>query len=291
MGWWFALLMFAACRNTAPPPQKEVEAAAFTHEQLVRIARKFDPLGSVALPLAAGAPPESVTPIPADTREGPSGIRYRYITRGSTELKHRPWDRVTVRYTVWTQHGTAASSRAFGSEDAVGYYAERIPPEWAAQIGMLEQGDKARFWFSTRAGDQQVPFIGDFELLAVQPLPEPPSLPKDARGSHSAGHGVRYRVSKPGSGGTTGILEMHCTGWSEAGALFFTSVGKQPVTLAASELPDGVAPVMSAAREGSETLFWLPAELGNALRFGLMPGWPFAGRVVLQITVVRHVQH
>lgn len=92
--------------------------------------------------------------------------------------------------------------------------------------------------------------------------------------ARAAGHGVRYRALKRGAGRGEGILEMHSTAWADSGDLVYPSLGKAPVTLPASEWPAGVDAVMSAAREGSETL-------------GLMSAWSSRGQVVLRIAVQR----
>jgi hypothetical protein len=182
----------------------------------------------------------------------------------------------------------------FGAEDAVSYDAERIPPEWSAAIALLEQGDKARFWFELPKDESTVPFMADFELLQVQPLPSPPAAPRELAAAPvtalRAGD-VAYRVLKRRRARAEAALalEMNWTGWTSSGRLFYTSVGKQPLSMAPDELPAGMRETLMSTSAGSEILFWVPAELGATLRFGRIPGWPLEGLAVLQVALLRRV--
>jgi peptidylprolyl isomerase len=268
---------------------------SMTRRDIAAMSRRFGNGAPVPLPVPPVPAPADVAQAPADAQQAPSGTRYVILSTGSSSGDRHPWDDVDLRYTIWDRHGMAATSRAFGSEDAVPYAAEELPSEWAEELAQLHEGGRARFWYTSGLAPE--PHLADVTVIQVHPRPQPPPVPADvARPPAAARHtsdGTAYVVLGRGAPGRSPSandpVSLVVTAWTNVGTRFYSSLGA-PLVLPMAQLPLGMSEAMQQLTGGARARFWIPADVGRARLQTRIPRWPLDGTAVLDVDLVAVVQ-
>lgn len=241
------------------------------------------------LEIIEGQPPRpapgDVAAAPADASKTQSGLAYKLLTRGDSDEKPRPWDRVTLWYTGWTPDG-AVIADASGDRPSVVDVGSAMPG-WREALPLLAVGDSARLWipeplaYQGRVGEPRGPVVFDLELVSIERQPEPPrppaqvaSAPANAKKTKS---GLAYRLLRRGKGKlkpTAGDrVEVHYSAWTSDGELFDSSVLRgKPARLPLSRLIAGWAEGLQLMTVGDKALFWIPEALAYEGKAGSPKG-------------------
>ncbi|HYQ02458.1 MAG TPA: FKBP-type peptidyl-prolyl cis-trans isomerase [Polyangiaceae bacterium] len=110
---------------------------------------------------------------PPSAQHTASGLRFRFLQRGSGERHPVANSRVTISHSGWTNRGVLFASSALAGQPAsfVGY---ELPTGLSEGIQLMRVGDKARFWLPQRLAyegrSKNAPrgaVVFDVELLAI----------------------------------------------------------------------------------------------------------------------------
>jgi FKBP-type peptidyl-prolyl cis-trans isomerase len=110
---------------------------------------------------------------PAIAKHTASGLRLRFLRRGSGERHPAGNSRVTIAHSGWTSRGVLFESSAFSAQPA-SYLTYELPAGLSEGVKLMRVGDKARFWLPERLAFAAAhrsavkgSVVFDVELLAI----------------------------------------------------------------------------------------------------------------------------
>ena len=125
----------------------------------------------------------------------------------------------------------------------------------------------------------------------VSPFPNAPPAPADVAAAPAdaakTSSGVASKVLTAGTGkdhpGLTDKVKVHYTGWTKAGKVFDSSIGKQPLEFGVSDVITGWTEGLQLMVVGEKRRLWIPA----ALAYGETPrGGAPAGDLVFDVELL-----
>ncbi len=127
----------------------------------------------VRAPKAPSAPADVAAP-PRGATFTKSGLAYRVLSRGSSERRPGPTDKVTVHYSGWTTDGVMFDSSVKRGEPAT-FPLNRVIKGWTEGLQLMSPKDRFRFWIparlaygeSPRQGAPKGMLVFDVELIQI----------------------------------------------------------------------------------------------------------------------------
>ena len=126
---------------------------------------------------------------------------------------------------------------------------------------------------------------------APSPFPNAPAAPADVAAppadATKTPSGLASKVLTPGTGkdhpGPTDKVKVHYTGWTKAGTVFDSSIGKEPLEFGVGEVISGWTEGLQLMVAGEKRRLWIPA----ALAYGEKPrGGAPAGDLVFDVELL-----
>jgi peptidylprolyl isomerase len=243
--------------------------------------------------------PEDVAEVPSQATKTASGLAYRILKPGTSDLHPDPEiDSVEVHYTGWTTNGQMFDSSVVRGQPAT-FPLNRVIKGWTEGVALMTVGELRRFWIPAHLayGDHPPPgapagmLVFDVELRAIIKGKPPIAAPKDVAEPPSQAQkttsGLRYHVLQAGTGKQHPLasdrVEVHYTGWTTDGKMFDSSVQRgQTATFPLNQVIPGWTEGVSLMVEGETTRFWIPSELA----YNNQPGRP-QGTLVFDIELIR----
>jgi len=118
--------------------------------------------------------PKDVAKPPAGAKKTAKGVRYRFLTRGTSKVHPGPRARVKVNYTGWTTDGRMFDSSVARGTPAV-FPLDAVIAGWTDVMQVMAPGDKLRAWipedlaYKGQSGKPPGTLVFDIELLEVYP--------------------------------------------------------------------------------------------------------------------------
>jgi peptidylprolyl isomerase len=244
-------------------------------------------------PIAA---PPDVAAAPANATKTASGLAYVVLQPGTAKEHPSKFDRVTVQYTGWTTDGKMFDSSVQRGQPAT-FGVSQVIEGWTEGLQLMTPGSKFRFWipeniaYKGRPGPPAGTLVFDVELISIEKMPEPPSVPKDVaaapKDAKGTASGLKYKVLKRGTGKVhpkpEDRVEVHYTGWTTDGKMFDSSVTRgRPMTFGLNQVIAGWTEGLQQLVEGDSARLWVP----EALAYKGSPGAP-AGMLVFDVQLLK----
>jgi peptidylprolyl isomerase len=168
---------------------------------------------------------------------------------------------------------------------------------WTEGLQLMTPGSKYRFWipegiaYKGRPGPPKGMLVFDVELISIEKMPEPPTVPKDVAAApndaKATPSGLKYKFLKHGTGKVhpkpEDSVEVHYTGWTTDGKMFDSSVTRgKPIKFGLSQVIAGWTEGVQLMVEGDSTRLWIP----EALAYKGAAGAP-AGTLVFDVQLIK----
>ena len=120
-------------------------------------------------PIAA---PADVAAIPADAKKTETGIGYKVLNAGKSEVHPKQTDKVEVHYTGWTTDGKMFDSSVVRGKPAQ-FPLYGVIKGWTEGVQLMVPGEKTRFWipaelaYGNKPGRPAGMLVFDIELLKI----------------------------------------------------------------------------------------------------------------------------
>ena len=120
-------------------------------------------------PIAA---PADVAAIPADAKKTETGIGYKVLNAGKSEVHPKQTDKVEVHYTGWTTDGKMFDSSVLRGKPAQ-FPLSGVIKGWTEGVQLMVPGEKTRFWipaelaYGNKPGRPAGMLVFDIELLKI----------------------------------------------------------------------------------------------------------------------------
>lgn len=120
--------------------------------------------------------PEDVDVPPDEAKRTPSGLAYKFLTRGKGKAHPTASSTVEVHYSGWTRAGQLFDSSVSRGKP-ISFPLSGVIKGWTEGVQLMVVGDKARFWIPSalaygdnpaREGTPAGPLVFDIELLSIR---------------------------------------------------------------------------------------------------------------------------
>jgi FKBP-type peptidyl-prolyl cis-trans isomerase len=120
--------------------------------------------------------PEDVDAPPADAKRTPSGLAYKFLTRGKGKNRPTASSTVEVHYSGWTPDGKLFDSSVRRGQ-SISFPLNGVIKGWTEGVQLMVVGDRARFWIPSalaygdnpsRPGAPAGPLVFDIDLLSIR---------------------------------------------------------------------------------------------------------------------------
>jgi len=222
------------------------------------------------------APPD-VSAVPEDATRTESGLAYKILQPGRSELHPGHEARVIAHYTIWKNDGTFVDSSVFRAKDAEFVIDEDTVPAFREAFQLMVPGQKMRLWAPEELINLREParyegmHVIDIELLRFIDKPQTPAdvsvPPADAIRTDT---GLAYTVLQPGSGArrpkANETVKVLYAGWTADGAMFDSAYDHgMPATFRLDDqMPLGWNEALRMMVVGEKRRIWIPEELAYA---------------------------
>ncbi len=275
------------------PDNAGTTMGATSRSKTVTVNDRAAPPGGGDLPA-----PSDVAAPPSDAVRTDSGLASKVLEPGSGSNRPTANDRVTVHYTGWTTDGRMFDSSLQRGRPAT-FPLSGVIAGWTEGLQLMAEGEKRRFWipeslaYGGRPGRPQGMLVFDVELISIQSMPEPPTVPEDVaaapESADTTASGLASRVLEAGSGTRhpepTSTVEVNYTGWTTDGSMFDSSITRgRPATFPLNRVIGGWTEGLQLMVEGEKRRFWIPANLAYEGRPGPQ------GTLVFDVELIRIVE-
>lgn len=212
---------------------------------------------------------------PSEATVTASGLAYQVLEPGTGSETPALWDKVGLRYHLWSEDGAMLRTTSARREPEV-MKLHNAPKVWAEAVQTLVLGQKSRFWIPEAArqplaaddpGGMQV---AEIELVSLDKQPPPPDVPEDVARppdhAQKTEKGVFYVVLTEGTGTVhptaDSQVKVHYTGWTTDGTMFDSSVVRgKPTIFPLHAVIEGWTDVLQVMVEGQKIRAWIPEKL------------------------------
>ncbi len=248
--------------------------------------------------------PEFQMPSDGDLIQGPvEGLRYQILKQGTGERTIRRNDQLMIHFSGWIDDGTLIDTSAgqpapipvtCGDLESAGFNI------LAAGCAIMHEGDLAQFVMPASLAFNRVPeavsedalVIYRVEIITVNAGPEaletPPFRLPTSEELVSTGTGLQYLTLREGTGAAPSSADhvtVHYAGWLTDGTLFDASYPRgQTVSFPLNGVIKGWTEGLQLMKEGGETIFVIPSDLGYGTR-GSPPVIPGDATLVFHVAL------
>ena len=225
--------------------------------------------------------PQDVAAAPYEARTTTSGLAFKVLQWGDTEVYPGPRDTVTVHYAGWTPDGQLFDS-SIKRRTPSKFVVNQVIKGWSEALQLMSVGQRSRLWIPSelaygdnpRGGQPAGKLVFDVELLAIKPAIDerPPddltSPPEDAVKTESR---LMYKVLIASEStlrpGPHDIVKVHYTGWTTDGVVFDSTHRQgRPSVLEVNRVIPGWQEALQLMAKGQRNRIWIPSHLAYGSR-------------------------